>query len=189
TLSLTEFTAWMHRETPHNLVSDFSVRIMGSSSILWGYSQGGGVAAAAEVHASYAPDVNIREGFAGGVPADLLSTARALEGSPLLGALGYAIAGMYEAHPKIRAHVEELLNERGNQWIADSSKHCIFDFFLTMPIPDSRMKNNASEMLRLMSLCSASSRYGCSCPPIAYFLRARRAVGRTTPWLRSCSFS
>ncbi|MHC9944320.1 hypothetical protein ACQX1X_00005, partial [Corynebacterium diphtheriae] len=32
TLSLTEFTAWMHRETPHNLVSDFSVRIMGSSS-------------------------------------------------------------------------------------------------------------------------------------------------------------
>ncbi|CAB0872723.1 lipase [Corynebacterium diphtheriae] len=179
----------MHRETPHNLVSDFSVRIMGSSSILWGYSQGGGVAAAAEVHASYAPDVNIREGFAGGVPADLLSTARALEGSPLLGALGYAIAGMYEAHPKIRAHVEVLLNERGNQWIADSSKHCIFDFFLTMPIPDSRMKNNASEMLRLMSLCAASSRYGCSCPPIAYFLRARRAVGRTTPWLRSCSFS
>ncbi|PSA86101.1 hypothetical protein BT095_10170, partial [Corynebacterium diphtheriae] len=36
TLSLTEFTAWMHRETPHNLVSDFSVRIMGSSSgLVW----------------------------------------------------------------------------------------------------------------------------------------------------------
>ncbi|WP_342343100.1 lipase family protein [Corynebacterium diphtheriae] len=95
------------------------------------------------MHASYAPDVNILGGFAGGVPADLLSTARALEGSPLLGALGYAIAGMYEAHPKIRAHVEELLNERGNQWIADSSNHCIVDSILPMPIPDSRIENNA----------------------------------------------
>ncbi|AWR16726.1 lipase [Corynebacterium diphtheriae] len=141
------------------------------------------------MHDSYAPGVNIRGGFAGGAHADLLSTARALEGSPLLGALGYAIAGMYETHPEIRAHVEELLNERGNQWIADSSKHCIFDSFLTMPIPDSRMKNDASEMLRLMSLCATSSRYGCSCPTIACFLQVRRAVGRTTPWLRSCSFS
>ncbi|CAB0860672.1 lipase [Corynebacterium diphtheriae] len=70
--------------------------------LLWGYSQGGGAAAAAEMHASYAPDVNIRGGFAGGVPANLLSTTRALEGSPLLGALGYAIAGMYETHPEIR---------------------------------------------------------------------------------------
>ncbi|CAB0737806.1 lipase [Corynebacterium diphtheriae] len=105
------------------------------------------------MHASYALGVNIRGGFAGGVPADLLSTARALEGSPLLGALGYAIAGMYETHAEIRAHVEELLNERGKQWVADSSSHCIFDSFLTMPIPDSGIKNNASEMLRLMSLC------------------------------------
>ncbi|CAB0575731.1 lipase [Corynebacterium diphtheriae] len=134
------------------------------------------------MHATYAPDVNIRGGFAGGVPADLLSTARALEGSPLLGALGYAIAGMYEAHPKIRAHVEKLLNERGNQWIADSSNHCIVDSILPMPIPDSRMKNNASEMSRLMSLCAASSRYGCSSPTIAYFLRARRSVGRITSY-------
>nr|WP_272818726.1 hypothetical protein [Corynebacterium diphtheriae] len=91
---------------------------------------------------------------------------------------------MYETHPEIRAHVEKLLNERGNQWIADSSNHCIFDSFLTMPIPDSRMKNNASEMLRLMSLCAASSRYGCTCPPIAYFLRVRRSVGRTTSYYR-----
>lgn len=134
------------------------------------------------MHASYAPGVNIRGGFAGGVPADLLSTARALEGSPLLGALGYAIAGMYATHPEIRVHVEELLNERGKQWIADSSNLCIFDSFLTMPIPDSRIKNNASEMLRLMPLCATSSRYGCSCPTIAYFLRARRAVGRTTSY-------
>lgn len=49
--------------------------------------------------------------------------------------------------------LSKLLNERGKQWIADSSNHCIFGSFLTMPIPDSRMKNNASEMLRLMSLC------------------------------------
>lgn len=47
----------------------------------------------------------------------------------------------------------KLLDERGKQWIAGSSNHCIFDSFLTMPIPDSRIKNNASEMLRLMSLC------------------------------------
>ncbi|MHC9568821.1 lipase family protein [Corynebacterium diphtheriae] len=134
------------------------------------------------MHASYAPDVNIRGGFAGGVPADLLSTARALEGSPLLGALGYAIAGMYETHPEIRAHVEKLLNERGNQWIADSSNHCIVDSILPMPIPDSQIKNNASEMLRLMSLCAASSRYGWSCPTIVYFLRARRAAGRATSY-------
>ncbi|CAB0759863.1 hypothetical protein FRC0119_01989 [Corynebacterium diphtheriae] len=76
----------------------------------------------------------------------------------------------------------KLLNERGKQWIADSSNHCIFDSFLTMPIPDSRIKNNASEMLRLMSLCATSSRYGCSCPTVACFLRARRAVGRTTSY-------
>ncbi|MHD0229730.1 lipase family protein [Corynebacterium diphtheriae] len=114
----------------------------------------------------------------------MLSTARALEGSPLLGALGYAIAGMYETHPEIRAHVEKLLNERGKRWIADSSNHCIVDSILPMPIPDSRIKNNASEMLRLMSLCAASSRYGCSSPTIAYFLRARRAVGIITSYYR-----
>lgn len=116
--------------------------------ILWGYSQGGGAsAAAAEMHASYAPDVNIRGGFAGGVPAELLATARSLEGSPLLGALGYAISGMYETHPELRPEVDDLLNQRGRQWIIDSSNHCLMDSFRTMPIPDSRVLTNSGERL------------------------------------------
>ncbi|CAB0761673.1 lipase [Corynebacterium diphtheriae] len=116
--------------------------------ILWGYSQGGGAsAAAAEMHASYAPDVNIRGGFAGGVPAELLSTARSLEGSPLLGALGYAISGMYETHPELRPEVDDLLNDRGKQWIFDSGTHCLVDSFRTMPIPDSRVMTRSGQRL------------------------------------------
>src|SRR5699024_8694555 len=61
-------------------------------TVFTGYSQGGGaVAAAAELHPQYAPDVNLVGTAAGSPPADLLATLEGAEGSAIAGVIGYAL--------------------------------------------------------------------------------------------------
>ena len=60
---------------------------------IWGFSQGGGAAAAAaELHGSYAPDVNLKGVFAGDIPANLAATAKHIDGSALSAAILYIVA-------------------------------------------------------------------------------------------------
>lgn len=116
--------------------------------VTWEYSQGGGAsAAAAEMHASYAPDVNLVAGFGGGVPADLLTTARSLEGSPLIGAVGYAVTGLYEVHPELQQMVESTLNDAGVAWLHQGGSDCIFETFATMPVPDSSIYTRSGQRI------------------------------------------
>lgn len=106
--------------------------------VLWGYSQGGGAsAAAAEMQAGYAPDVNVVAGYAGGIPVDTMLTAQALEGTPMIGFLGYAIHGMQETDPDLYRDVLGLLNERGKQWVAQEGNSCAFETFTNLPIQNS----------------------------------------------------
>ncbi|AEG84735.1 lipase family protein [Corynebacterium ulcerans] len=122
--------------------------------IPWGYSQGGGAsAAAAEMHRSYAPDVNIALAYAGGVPANLLSVSSSLEGTALTGALGYVITGMYEIYPEVREPINTLLNTRGQQWLDQSSRDCLPESLLTIPLPDTSILTVSGQ--RLTSLISA----------------------------------
>ncbi|MEH6251628.1 lipase family protein [Corynebacterium pseudotuberculosis] len=121
--------------------------------IPWGYSQGGGAsAAAAEMHHAYAPDVNVVLAYAGGVPANLLSVSSSLEGTALTGALGYVITGMYEIYPEIREPIHNFLNTRGQVWLDQTSRDCLPESLLTMPLPDTSILTVSGQ--RLTSLIS-----------------------------------
>jgi hypothetical protein len=71
--------------------------------VLWGYSEGGRNAAwAAGLHSSYAPELDLVAVAAGGVPADLYETAKAVDGGPYSG-LGFAVlVGLAHAYDDSR---------------------------------------------------------------------------------------
>ena len=99
---------------------------------LYGYSQGGGaVAAAAELQASYAPDVALRATYAGAPPADLTEVTEAIDGSELLGALGWSVNGFLQSQPSLRPLVDGYLSDAGRATLADLSTMCVGDAVLT----------------------------------------------------------
>lgn len=98
----------------------------GTPIAMFGFSQGGAAtAAAAELAAEYAPELNIRAVYAGGVPVDLPSTAAEIDGSPLSGAMGYAINGLTAAYPDIRGEVDSMMNEEGVRFLRETATQCI----------------------------------------------------------------
>ncbi|WP_277831919.1 lipase family protein [Speluncibacter jeojiensis] len=92
---------------------------------LWGYSQGGGaVASAVEQLPSYAPELHVVGGFVGAPPADLAATAKYIDGTALMGAIGYTTNGLVEDYPQIKPAVEAALNDKGRQFLEDVSTQC-----------------------------------------------------------------
>jgi hypothetical protein len=74
----------------------------GAPVALWGYSQGGTSAGwAAELAATYAPELDLRGVFAGGVPADLRAVAESLDGSPFVALMFMAAVGYDAAYPEL----------------------------------------------------------------------------------------
>lgn len=89
-----------------------------------GYSQGGGAsAAAAELQADYAPELDFRGSYAGAVPADLGAVAKFLDGSLYFGFVGYAINSMEAAYPRL--NTDEILNERGERALEEIEEQCL----------------------------------------------------------------
>lgn len=92
----------------------------------WGYSQGGGAAAAAtELQAAYAPELNVRGTYAGGPPADLRAVAGALDGGLAAGLLGYAVNSIYAGYPETRAEIDGALAPAGRQILDDIAGQCV----------------------------------------------------------------
>lgn len=92
---------------------------------LWGYSQGGGaVASAVEQLPTYAPDLHVVGAFVGAPPADLSATAQYIDGTALVGAIGYTTNGLVADYPQIRPAVEAALNAKGRQFLKDVSTEC-----------------------------------------------------------------
>ena len=91
-----------------------------------GYSEGGNAAAGAlELASSYAPELKLKGGYAGAVPADLSRVAPKLDGSPYAAFLGYAVAALDDAEPQLR--IRDLLNERGQQFLDRVQDSCLID--------------------------------------------------------------
>lgn len=68
----------------------------------YGYSQGGAAAgAAAELAHDYAPEVNLKAAYVGGVPADLFAVMRGVDGTALTGVIGFAINGLVATYPEL----------------------------------------------------------------------------------------
>ncbi|MBN4926042.1 alpha/beta fold hydrolase [Hoyosella rhizosphaerae] len=99
---------------------------------LWGYSQGGSAtAAAAELHPTYAPELDIKGAFAGAPPSDLKEVLRRIDGSILTGAIGYAINGFRHVYPEIEPLLDAELNDRGKQMLRDVAAQCVGETALT----------------------------------------------------------
>ena len=97
----------------------------------WGYSQGGGASAAAlELAASYAPELNLKAGYAGGIPADLAVVATTIDNGTLAGALGYTINGLLYQDPSLQPDVDRLMNKEGKRLLALTKDECTVETVL-----------------------------------------------------------
>ena len=98
----------------------------------WGYSQGGGAsAAAAELVADYAPELDVRATFAGAPPADPLAVMEQGSTGMLETVVGYSTISYASTYPDFREALEEHLTDEGRRWFAALEKSCITD----PPIP------------------------------------------------------
>ncbi|WIM92771.1 lipase family protein [Actinoplanes oblitus] len=95
---------------------------------LYGYSQGGGaVASAAELQATYAPEVRLKATYAGAPPANLAEVTAAIDGTELAGALGWSVNGFIQSDPELRAVADRYLSDSGRAALADLSTMCVGD--------------------------------------------------------------
>ncbi|WP_280197825.1 lipase family protein [Nocardia cyriacigeorgica] len=105
-------------------------------SAIFGYSQGGGAAAAAaELQGEYAPEVDLRGTYAGAPPADLhkvMLTAPAINGIVpgviggfATGLLGYVLNGIVANHPETAPIIDAATNPAGKQMMAELANTCI----------------------------------------------------------------
>lgn len=95
---------------------------------LFGYSQGGGAsAAAAELRASYAPDVNLAGTYAGAPPANLAEVVPGIDGSAIAGVLGWSLNGFVQTNPSLGPIADAHLRDEGRAALEDLSTMCIGD--------------------------------------------------------------
>lgn len=91
----------------------------------YGHSQGGGAATAAvELEEGYAPDLNVVGAYASAPPADLYQVAAGIDGSDLVGAIGFTINGLVDKYPEIEAIIDDNINEGGRKALDDLSEMC-----------------------------------------------------------------
>lgn len=115
---------------------------------LWGYSQGGGSSAAAlEQAPTYAPEINLKAGYAGGVPADLYTTSVAIDNGPLAAALGYTLNGFLISNPEIRGAVEKRMNDKGRTFLRQTANECLPESLLRHGYTDTRTLTTSGESL------------------------------------------
>nr|WP_120491764.1 lipase family protein [Corynebacterium lactis] len=106
---------------------------------IFGYSQGGGAAAAAaELAHSYAPELRIKAVYAGAIPADLVATAQHISGSALSGLVGYAVNGLIAEYPETKQPVEAMLSPLGLDFLSLTRGECIGDTVRNWPRNDTK---------------------------------------------------
>ncbi|TLF81363.1 lipase family protein [Nocardia cyriacigeorgica] len=116
-------------------------------SAIFGYSQGGGAAAAAaELQGEYAPELDLRGTYTGAPPADLravMLSAPAVNGIVPgviggfgTGLLGYVLNGIVADYPDTAPIVDAATNPAGKQMMAELANTCIGEaVFRTMLRP------------------------------------------------------
>jgi pimeloyl-ACP methyl ester carboxylesterase len=93
---------------------------------LAGYSQGAAaVAWAGEQQRDYAPELQVKGIAAGGVPSDLLSVYRALDGGPSSGLVVATALGMDAAYPEL--DLDSYLTDAGRTQVRAAENMCLVD--------------------------------------------------------------
>ncbi|QFQ01415.1 putative inactive lipase [Corynebacterium urogenitale] len=91
----------------------------------YGHSQGGGASAAAvEEAAGYAPDLDVAGAYASAPPANLDEVQKKIDGSDLMGAIGFTINGLVVRYPHLAEDLNRHLSEEGKATIEDLSTMC-----------------------------------------------------------------
>ena len=91
----------------------------------YGHSQGGGASTAAvEVVADYAPDLDVAGAYASAPPADLEEVQRTIDGSNLVGAIGFTINGLNARYPSLAAELDTHLSGHGREVLDDLAGMC-----------------------------------------------------------------
>lgn len=94
---------------------------------LLGYS-GGSMAStwAAELHPTYAPELNIVGVAAGGVPVDIGNVARKVDGGLFSGLYLTMVMSLAKAYPEIKP--EDFVNDKGRELMIDAHNSCVGQF-------------------------------------------------------------
>ncbi|MFD5868974.1 lipase family protein [Corynebacterium sp. NPDC060344] len=91
----------------------------------YGHSQGGGASAAAvEAATAYAPELDVAAAYASAPPANLDAVQRNIDGSDLVGAIGFTINGLAARYPELAPIMDRHMNQRGKDTLEDLSTMC-----------------------------------------------------------------
>ncbi|NMM86333.1 lipase [Rhodococcus sp. SRB_17] len=106
----------------------------GTPLAFWGYSQGGGAAAAAaELQPSYAPELNLEGTWAGAPPADLRSVLEQIDGNLIGGVVGFNINGLLARYPELDASLDKRITPEGRAVLDQLSTECVGDIIIKHP--------------------------------------------------------
>ncbi|WP_447811107.1 lipase family protein [Williamsia sp. M5A3_1d] len=96
----------------------------------WGYSQGGGAtASAAEMASTYAPELNIKGTYAGAPPANLEKVLKQVDGTSIVGVIGYTVNGLVARYPELGPIIDREASPAGKRILKTLSTDCIGDSF------------------------------------------------------------
>lgn len=99
----------------------------------YGYSQGGGAAAAAaELASRYAPEIDLVGTYAGAPPADLKQTLEQVDGTILTGVIGYTLNGLLNSDPDLQSIIDENINDAGKAMLNLVSNQCVGETVLSV---------------------------------------------------------
>lgn len=91
----------------------------------YGHSQGGGASTAAiEAAPSYGSDLDVAGAYASAPPADLEAVQRGIEGSHLVGAVGFTINGLVARYPTLEQELDRHLSPSGKETLQNLSHMC-----------------------------------------------------------------
>lgn len=93
---------------------------------IWGWMAGGHAAmAAAELAATYAPELDIVGTYANAAPTDLAAMLPGIDGNFLAGSLGWVLKGVQSAYPATEQPIWDALTPRGVEMLANTSRQCM----------------------------------------------------------------
>jgi pimeloyl-ACP methyl ester carboxylesterase len=99
----------------------------------YGYSQGGGAAAAAaEIAGEYAPELDLVGTYAGAPPADLKATLEQVDGGILTGVIGYTLNGLLNSDPELQPIIDDNINEAGKAMLNLVANQCVGETILNV---------------------------------------------------------
>lgn len=137
-----------------------------------GYSQGGGAAAsAAELAATYAPELTVKSTYAGAPPADLGKVIDRIDGTAISGAIGFAINGLEARYPHLQKVIDTETNARGKAALKLVSQECIGDIIVS-----TGFQHTSSWTRSGRSLSAVIRKY----PEVQHVVDAQR-IGRLKP--------